>query len=306
MKEISMKYSIVVTSYNASKTIERALKSAMQQLPPPLEIIVIDDCSIDSTLRLVRETLLPFPNSYIFSNPENKGQSYSRNRGTHLACADIVIFMDDDDESLPKRAELHLKSIEYENTDFSYTSSTKKYSNGFEVMNINSRYNSGANNRDQLLKHFLIGNQLEGMNLFIPSSTLAVKKESFLRIDGFCESMRRLEDVDLACRAIESNLRLSWVPEIGVNRYDSFGLDKCANENYVGERILINRYRKYLTAREYVVEILMAKIRKVYLSRNIIESLFVFPLILVVYVLSPQKLLSSLRRIKSDLKKSVR
>ena len=49
-----MKISVVITTYNSEKTIEKCLLSIYQQTHPPYEIIVVDGKSTDSTTEIIR------------------------------------------------------------------------------------------------------------------------------------------------------------------------------------------------------------------------------------------------------------
>ena len=49
---------IGITCFNASDTIERALKSAFSQDWENYEVIVIDDCSTDGTRELIQKEIL--------------------------------------------------------------------------------------------------------------------------------------------------------------------------------------------------------------------------------------------------------
>ncbi|MDT8871235.1 glycosyltransferase [Komagataeibacter rhaeticus] len=46
-----MSVSLIITTYNAQAFIMRAIGSALEQTRPPLEIIVVDDCSTDGYAR---------------------------------------------------------------------------------------------------------------------------------------------------------------------------------------------------------------------------------------------------------------
>lgn len=49
-----MKIDVIITAYNAEDTIERALQSCVNQVRKPNNVIVVDDCSQDSTYEKVR------------------------------------------------------------------------------------------------------------------------------------------------------------------------------------------------------------------------------------------------------------
>ena len=59
--------SLYIPAYNAEKTIEKSIKSILQQTLIPKEIIVINDCSTDKTLSLLKN----FNQVKIINNTKN-------------------------------------------------------------------------------------------------------------------------------------------------------------------------------------------------------------------------------------------
>lgn len=69
-----------------------------------IEIIVIDDCSTDNTLKVLEEYSAE-PNLFVYQNDENKGAYPTRNKGAVLATGDLVTVMDADDWAHPEKIE---------------------------------------------------------------------------------------------------------------------------------------------------------------------------------------------------------
>ena len=65
--------------YNARTTVESSINSVLKQSYEDWELVVIDDCSQDDSLEVVRNIALRQPRIRLFSNSRNKGVSYSRN-----------------------------------------------------------------------------------------------------------------------------------------------------------------------------------------------------------------------------------
>ena len=98
-----MKIAIVITTYNGAHCLARAIKSAQAQTCPPSEIIVVDDGSTDDTAALLNAT----PGLRAIIQP-NTGVSAARNRGARESTSDWLLFLDYDDDLLPKALE-HFK-----------------------------------------------------------------------------------------------------------------------------------------------------------------------------------------------------
>ncbi len=73
------KVSVVIPSYNSGGTIEEAIESVLAQ-DVPVEIIVIDDCSLDDTEHVLQKYKND-PRIRIIVNEKNLGVAASRNRG---------------------------------------------------------------------------------------------------------------------------------------------------------------------------------------------------------------------------------
>ncbi len=98
-----MDFSVIIPAYNVSAIIERAIRSAAAQTLPPLEILVIDDCSTDNTVEVVRALAREMPSLRLLSTPSNGGVSAARNVGLREAKADWVALLDADDAWKPGR-----------------------------------------------------------------------------------------------------------------------------------------------------------------------------------------------------------
>lgn len=88
--------SVVVPTYNAEKFIERTLASICAQTYKHLEIIVVNDGSVDATSAIV--TSMAEKDSRIrLISTENRGVAAARNLGTDAAVGEYVAFIDADD-----------------------------------------------------------------------------------------------------------------------------------------------------------------------------------------------------------------
>ena len=87
--------SVVMPVYNGEKYIQRAVDSVFEQ-KVSLELIVIDDCSVDGTEKVMDKYKSRGEVRY-FRNKTNIGVSGSRNRGVREAKGIYVAFLDADD-----------------------------------------------------------------------------------------------------------------------------------------------------------------------------------------------------------------
>lgn len=93
--------SVVIPAFNASRTIERTLRSVMAQTYPNFEVIVVDDGSTDDTAAIV--TSLSGLDARIFLvRKSNGGVASARNRGIREANGLYIAPLDADDVWLPE------------------------------------------------------------------------------------------------------------------------------------------------------------------------------------------------------------
>lgn len=109
------KVSIIMPAYNAQEFIEQAIDSALKQTEENIEIVIVDDCSTDSTVDIIQS----FSDKRIkfFLNDHNQGASYSRNRALNEACGQWVTPLDADDWYAPERIEKLLQVANEKSAD---------------------------------------------------------------------------------------------------------------------------------------------------------------------------------------------
>ena len=90
-------FSIIVTSYNREQYIHETLESILSQGYQDYELILLDDCSSDSTFEIAASYQSKFNNVEIHKNAENLGQFPNRNKAARLATGNYILFVDSDD-----------------------------------------------------------------------------------------------------------------------------------------------------------------------------------------------------------------
>lgn len=92
-----MRISVVVPSYNSSRTIRACLESLLAQERPADEIILVDSSEDDTPLIVGRE----FPGVRLIHLPERTLPGPARNLGVERACGELVALIDSDCVALP-------------------------------------------------------------------------------------------------------------------------------------------------------------------------------------------------------------
>jgi glycosyltransferase involved in cell wall biosynthesis len=91
--------SAVIPVFNGERFIASTLRSVLAQTHLPLEVIVVDDGSTDSTERIVRHD---FP-AVTYHRQPNRGAAAARNLGVELSRGEWIAFLDADDLWYPEK-----------------------------------------------------------------------------------------------------------------------------------------------------------------------------------------------------------
>ncbi|MCE5221759.1 MAG: glycosyltransferase family 2 protein [Clostridium sp.] len=114
--------SVIIPVYNASKTIEKTIKSVLCQSYTYFEIIIIDDWSTDNSFKIIEELSKSDSRIIIYRNQKNLGVAKTRNVGINIAKGEFISFLDSDDIWKCSKLEKQLEYIKQKNADICYTS----------------------------------------------------------------------------------------------------------------------------------------------------------------------------------------
>jgi len=167
--------SIIITNYNYSKYLSRAIHSALTQTYPfdRYEVIVIDDGSTDNS-KYVIDSFWDIIRSYYFK--ENVGLPRARNKGIQMSKGKYIIFLDADDY-LSRDALLFLSMFLEKNKDW---------------MAVTSDYVTITDKGREISRYPNIHKKLIGGILF--------RKAELLKIHCFDELFKQHEDTDFFIR----------------------------------------------------------------------------------------------------------
>ena len=115
--------SIIMAAYNAEKTIVQAIESVLNQTYPHFELLVVNDCSTDRTVELVKNIATRDKRVRLISNQKNSGVSYTRKHGLDEARGSWIAILDSDDAWAPDKLEKQIALQEKKNADLLFTGS---------------------------------------------------------------------------------------------------------------------------------------------------------------------------------------
>jgi len=154
MNNISnIKVSVIVPVYNVEKYLEKCLLSLQEQTlrSTDYEVIIIDDKSSDSSLRIAEKFVKGKSNFKLLRNKKNIGLGLTRNRGIKNAVGEYIYFIDSDDYLDPVTLEVLYNGAVLRNVDI-VTGGFNKISEKGEVL-YSTRFDNSSEkyNNDRLV-----------------------------------------------------------------------------------------------------------------------------------------------------------
>ena len=111
--------SIIMPNYNSEKYVKESIQSVLDQTYQNWELILVDDCSTDNSLEIVKS--FGDDRIKIFQNETNSGAAVSRNYALRMAEGKWIAFLDSDDLWSPEKLSLQIDFMVKNNYHFSYT-----------------------------------------------------------------------------------------------------------------------------------------------------------------------------------------
>ena len=144
----SPKISILIPVYNVEKYVARCLRSLfVNTIIADCEVIIVDDCSPDGSMKVVADVLEEFPafakNVVLRSHDCNRGLAAARNPALLQAHGKYIICVDSDDWVEPDYLEKLYAAAEKDNADVAMCDlyrETKKRSHLFEEISKSQNY----------------------------------------------------------------------------------------------------------------------------------------------------------------------
>ena len=191
-----MKASVILPVYNGAKFLKQSIESILNQSFKDFEFIIIDDGSKDNSLEIIKSYAKNNKKIKLIIHKKNQGLVKTLNEGIQKSKSDLIIRMDQDDESLPNRIKTQCEFMD-KNPDITIAGSFV--------------YHMGATPKDDRLiilptdpaeiKHKLL---LDGNNpIYHPS--VIMRKQKILKLGGYRSEFKNCEDYDLWIRAAKKH-----------------------------------------------------------------------------------------------------
>lgn len=124
--------------FNASQYIEETINSVISQTYLDWELIIVDDCSIDNSIEIVKSSHKNDLRVKLITLPKNVGVAVARNIGIEESRGRFIAFLDSDDLWYPDKLEKQISFMKENNIDLSYTGYEKINEEGkcFQKMRV--------------------------------------------------------------------------------------------------------------------------------------------------------------------------
>lgn len=185
---INTKVTIIIVTYNASKTLDRAILSVVNQTYKNIQCLAIDGASTDNTIDIIKKYHIDY-----ISEPDN-GIYDAMNKGWKLAKGDWVLYLGADDELVPDGVEQLMKIKD--NADVVYGDTILKFA-------------SGNTKRRGIQKLSVVSYKLCSCH-----QSFIMKKNVIEDLGGFNSEYKILGDFDLIQRAYIKGYKFRETKEI--------------------------------------------------------------------------------------------
>lgn len=241
--------SVIIPAYNIAARIRTCLESVIAQDYPDIEIVVVDDASVDGTGDIAREVLVLSGRRHkVITHSRNMGVSVARNTGISASSGKFVCFVDGDDYVRENFVSLLHGGISRNGCDLSFCGLT-------------DRFTDGRNDVDILLacgKPSVSCGEKFVLSGEIPPMWCCMYRADFLRANGlvFLEGCSSGEDVDFITRGLSVADRVTFVEECLYVYVHHEGMGSVRGNDTAGKRL--TRYEHNTNAQvstaKYLIE----------------------------------------------------
>ncbi len=113
--------SIITPTYNSEKFIRASIASLLSQTYTNWEMIIVDDCSTDSTKSIIEEYKAKDSRIIFYQLQKNSGPGIARNQAVHLAKGRYIAFLDSDDLWKPEKLQRQMEFLTVNNLPFTFS-----------------------------------------------------------------------------------------------------------------------------------------------------------------------------------------
>ncbi|MEI1703952.1 glycosyltransferase family 2 protein [Acinetobacter baumannii] len=263
---MSIKLSIVIPSYNRVNRICDTLRSI--PLMENVEVIIVNDASTMS----YEDVLVQYDylSIRLINNEKNSGPGISRNIGVKHATGDYVCFIDDDDEFTEDYFNEIFRILKLNQYDLIWTG--VKVRNIYNEVETEIKFDENKINCQSYKK-------LKLLTIGIGFGVV-IRKSLFLKVNGFNENIRFIEDTDFFIKAIKNDFRLGFVSDslIIVNKHEGERMTNNKNNDKRTKELIqvINYNYEFIQSDKEIMDLLESHLNFL-IDNEPVEGLLVYP-----------------------------
>lgn len=230
--------SVIIPIYNVAKYLPKCLDSVLAQTYKNLEIILVDDGSLDDCGKICDEYAANDSRIKVI-HKKNGGVSSARNAGLDMVTGDLIAFVDPDDYIAPNMYETMLACMERTKSDIVMCGIKNVYPNEkIKISKIPQKEEFIYENPAQFFKDFV---RIGVCQVGVACNKLL--KREIITGNRFDENLVRAEDLNFLLDAIVKKPRITFCPQVlyfYLQRTDS-AVKQRSIEYYISEYIVWKR-----------------------------------------------------------------
>ncbi|WP_415328846.1 glycosyltransferase family 2 protein [Chryseobacterium sp. MMS23-Vi53] len=185
------KTSILIANYNNGKYFRDCYDSIISQSYENWEAIIVDDCSTDDSVNIIKEIIQNDDRFKLYQNETNNGCGYTKKKCIDLSTGDLCAFLDPDDALLYYSIECSIDELH-------------KYPKAIATYSQLIFCDENLNPKETFTKIKQINNSKYFFNCPIQLSAFFVfRKEAYIKTVGIDPSLKNAVDQDLYLKLLE-------------------------------------------------------------------------------------------------------
>lgn len=213
-----MKFSILIANYNNGKFFKDCHDSILAQQYKNWEVIIVDDCSTDDSVDMIKELIGDDERFKLFINLQNQGCGYTKRECMKYATGTYCAYLDPDDALFPNALK---DSVEYLKNSKNNIATYSKLTFCDENLDIISDY----------IKVKQIYNEKNFFNSPVQlHHFFTFKREAYLKTEGINPSLKSAVDQDLYLKLLEHGNAKYLPVRMYKYRQHSQGISQSSNK----------------------------------------------------------------------------
>ena len=217
---------IICLCYNHEKFVLEALDSVIKQEYLNIELIIVDDCSTDNSVRVIENWLTNYPQISFFKNSKNQGNTKTFNNVLQFAKGEYIIDLAADDRLLPNCILTQIKTFQ----NSTYTNLGIVYGN-FNLINENGTFKKLYFSENEYPESGDVYEMVIGRKVKLGSIAAIYKTDVLKQLGGYDENLA-YEDLDIWVR-ISRDYKVEYVP---ISLAEKRELDSSLSAQFIHKR----------------------------------------------------------------------